>query len=307
MCAYPGCGEPLECRGFCNRHYKQWRRGVITLSGEELRPLQGPRKPCKIEGCDTLSGGHGGGRGFCSRHYQQWSVGIIDLDGNVLRSMQAKEKQAGRKCSVERCSRSSYAKGFCQNHYSSYYTGARSADGVLRSGKVTNKGECCLVTGCYAAARCRGMCQYHYDQLRAGILNEDGSPGRPKRARSEVRRAKGYVYRMVKDHPYASKTGYVSEHRLVMEEHLGRYLALGEIVHHVNGVKDDNRISNLRLMTKASEHNPFYERIVEIEEALEVLECLVNAGMTNHDAVQKRLGRLYRRLVRQSAELRKVG
>lgn len=61
----------------------------------------------------------------------------------------------------------------------------------------------------------------------------------------------GYVFIKKKEHPNSRSGGYVAEHRLVMEKKIGRYLTKDEIVHHKNGVKTDNKIENLCLMTRS--------------------------------------------------------
>lgn len=68
-----------------------------------------------------------------------------------------------------------------------------------------------------------------------------------------VKRKNGYVYIWNPGHPNADKTGYVPEHRLVAEKKVGRSLRSKEVVHHINGKKDDNLPSNLFVCTQ-NEH-----------------------------------------------------
>lgn len=77
----------------------------------------------------------------------------------------------------------------------------------------------------------------------------------------------GYVkIRIYPDSPFFIMTehhGYVLEHRLVMAQHLGRPLKPDEVIHHKNGVRNDNRIDNLHLIPSRKEHN-----IILVKEAL---------------------------------------
>ena len=68
----------------------------------------------------------------------------------------------------------------------------------------------------------------------------------------------GYKYIYKPNHPNAINGGrYVAEHRLVLEDKIGRFLTNDEVAHHKNGDKRDNRPENLELMTfsKHSSHH----------------------------------------------------
>ncbi len=64
--------------------------------------------------------------------------------------------------------------------------------------------------------------------------------------------SRGYIL-IKRDHERSYK-GYVLEHIVVMEKHLGRKLKEGEVIHHINHNKQDNRIENLELFASNGLH-----------------------------------------------------
>ena len=64
----------------------------------------------------------------------------------------------------------------------------------------------------------------------------------------------GYIYVYSPNHPHKTKDNYVCEHRLVMEESMGRFLAPQEVVHHKDGNRENNSLENLVLCVSNGRH-----------------------------------------------------
>ena len=65
----------------------------------------------------------------------------------------------------------------------------------------------------------------------------------------------GYIVLRVPHHPRADRNGWVLEHVIVAELMNGGPLPAGAVVHHVNGIRSDNRPENLHVFTSQSEHS----------------------------------------------------
>lgn len=70
---------------------------------------------------------------------------------------------------------------------------------------------------------------------------------------------KGYVMIKYPEHPHANKQGYIQEHRLVYEQWLGTPLDRDEVIHHMDGNKQNNSRDNLMLMLKKDHDRLNYE------------------------------------------------
>lgn len=170
-------------------------------------------KQCGVEDCDKPFMA----RDMCSMHYYRWHY-----------------KNKGP-CSFEGCRNNAVCFDLCYGH-----NRQRRAGEELRPLKSNRRSDC-SVPGCDRLVSAQRLCGKHYYRWRA-----NGDP------EVTIIAAKGSGC--------TAKDGYrvlvidgkqVPEHRWIMEQHLGRSLLKDETVHHVNGVRDDNRIENLELWSSS--------------------------------------------------------
>ena len=89
---------------------------------------------------------------------------------------------------------------------------------------------------------------------RGGHNNHVRGTNHPRWNSGALLNEEGYkLVRVGTTHPWADPNGYVYEHDLIMCSAIGRPLRVGEIVHHRNKDRLDNRLGNLELLT-AAEH-----------------------------------------------------
>ena len=129
------------------------------------------------------------------------------------------------------CSKPARIEGLCIMHYRRFQrTGDLGPPEAVRA----MRSPWCTVPGCDRGHYAGGYCSLHYKRF-----TKTGDPGRAIIKKEPT--AKG-------DYVLVTRDGrHMGEHRWVMEQHLGRQLASWENVHHVNGVRNDNRLENLEL------------------------------------------------------------
>ena len=178
-------------------------------------------------------------------------------------------------CSVKDCPKYPVSRGWCKAHYTRWL---KHGDVAITKRKVTvdpNKDyspKKCAVDNCIKIAPNSKWCYMH--KYRVSKYGDPG-PAEPIRAKKREGRSissAGYV--MVYNDFDPERRYDIPEHRLVMIKHLGRNLLPHETVHHINGVRDDNRIENLELWS--SSHPPGQRVKDKIAWAKEILQQYEN-------------------------------
>lgn len=72
----------------------------------------------------------------------------------------------------------------------------------------------------------------------------------------------GYIMVYKPNHPFCNSHKYVQRARLIMEKHLRRYLKPEEVTHHINSIKDDDRIENIYLFANNGLHSSFHNKLL---------------------------------------------
>lgn len=113
-------------------------------------------------------------------------------------------------------------------------------------------------------------------QKSCGCLNAEKTAERNKKNsgnkspcwKGGIRKSNGYIYIYAPNHHRANAwgSGYVKRCVLVAEKHFGKIIKSDEIIHHINGNRDDDRIENLAIMTRGQHTSLHHKNRIQIRD-----------------------------------------
>ena len=162
-------------------------------------------------------------------------------------------KATGFVCCADNCEKAGYGpQNLCEMHRARL---RRHGDPNTKVNEPA-KGLTCSIAGCERPRRMKGLCMMHYTRKhRTGNAGEAG-----------LRRSKFGSGCINEDGYHAVMINYQQKlvHRLVVERAMWKPLPAGTIVHHLNGIKTDNRHCNLVVCPNESYHKLLHRRQKEL-------------------------------------------
>lgn len=198
-------------------------------------------------------------RGMCSMHETRVRRGL-DPEPPEMRDFRKGV------CTWASCTNPVRSNSLCSPHYRRNLLGL-DMDSPIRARYGPRE---CSIPNCERALEAKGYCSVHYQRFKDNRPLNDPIPERqPDREVGDTYIGyEGYEFRVVLGE--SGRKEHVREHRRVMEDFLGRSLTPEETVHHINGVRHDNRLENLELWS--SSHPPGQRVKDKVAWAKEILE-----------------------------------
>lgn len=260
QCDISECSKTAKSYGLCSSHAYRRDRGLpLDVPLGKLGPppfAESKDGVCGVEGCEDTTYG----RGVCKFHYQRAYKGVENWD-----DLELKRSPRTGFCNVDGCEIPDLTMGYCSGHYKQSRLGKEFTP--VKTEGVRGKPTQCSAPECDRRTIGDGFCEKHrarwksgadidiphYSHYRTWEEIDQWRPSKPDK--------NGYILLSRGVNPRREdKRTRIFEHRYVMEQHLGRRLLKKETVHHINGVRDDNRLENLELWSSS---HPAGQRVVD--------------------------------------------